>query len=190
MTDTETLGGTLVLVVGASGVGKDTVLRGARAALADDAAFVFPTRYITRPPDESEAHAQLDEREWGDLVARGCVSLHWKAHGLSYALPKVVDEHLSAGRVVICNVSRTVIEAARLKYGPAVIVLEIRASQENRAARLAARKRESLAEIAARLTRVVDTEAADTDYVVTNDGHPDAAIDAFVKLLRFQTRSG
>ena len=41
--------GTFFLVVGASGVGKDALLSGAKAALRGDDRFIFVRRTITRP---------------------------------------------------------------------------------------------------------------------------------------------
>ncbi|MGA7013248.1 MAG: phosphonate metabolism protein/1,5-bisphosphokinase (PRPP-forming) PhnN, partial [Pseudolabrys sp.] len=48
--------GRLVLVVGPSGAGKDTVITGAKAACAADSTFVFPRRVVTRPASDAEDH--------------------------------------------------------------------------------------------------------------------------------------
>ena len=56
-------GGVFFFVVGPSGVGKDTLIDGAKAALRDDARYVFATRTITRPAGApGEAHVGVSQR--------------------------------------------------------------------------------------------------------------------------------
>jgi len=56
--------GRLVLVVGPSGAGKDTLLRLAQAACADDRNVVFPRRVVTRESSEAEDNISVSPDEF------------------------------------------------------------------------------------------------------------------------------
>lgn len=169
----------LVLVVGPSGAGKDTVLNFARTHLASQPGFVFARRVITRPADATEDHAAVTEAEF--FTRR--FALSWAAHGLRYGIPAAIEADLAAGRTVIANVSRGVIDEARQLYR--CFVVEITAPSEVLAARLAARNREDASDIAARLART--QPALGADAVIVNDTTPESASAAFVAALRSVT---
>jgi ribose 1,5-bisphosphokinase len=137
----------LVLVVGPSGAGKDTLLDAARQTLADDPRFRFVRRVITRPADAGgEAHEPATAEEF---AARD-FALQWQAHGLSYGIPA---DAIEEDAVVVANVSRTVIADAARRFPTRVI--EVTAPSDVLAARLAARARETAADVAARVSRRV-----------------------------------
>lgn len=147
------MAGGLALVVGPSGAGKDTLIAGAKAALAGDARFVFPRRVVTREAVAAlEDHDSLAPEVFAAEKARGAYALDWQAHGLCYALPIALEAEMAAGRVVVANVSRHVVRAALDKYGNGHVLL-VTARPEIRAARLAGRGRESAEDVAARLRR-------------------------------------
>ena len=180
--------GAVVPVVGPSGAGKDTLLRLVRGRLAGDDGFFFARRVVTRPADASEDHASLSCRAFEEGVARGAFALHWQAHGHSYAIPAEADAAVRAGKTVIFNASRQVIPAARRRYA-ATVVIVVDAPVEVRAARLAARDRESTEEVRVRLKRVVaGFHDADADLIVDNSGAPEGAAALIVHRLQ-QTRS-
>ena len=82
------MAGTMYLVVGPSGAGKDTLLDGARQALAGDARYVFARRAITRPADAGgEEHDSVTSDEFARRRERGDFMVSWSAHGLDYGLP-------------------------------------------------------------------------------------------------------
>ncbi|MBN9309568.1 MAG: phosphonate metabolism protein/1,5-bisphosphokinase (PRPP-forming) PhnN, partial [Devosia sp.] len=75
--------GALVLVVGPSGAGKDTLIGAAKTALAGDPRFTFPRRVVTRQAMvELEDHDSIDAVEFSRQKLRGAYALDWEAHGL------------------------------------------------------------------------------------------------------------
>ena len=158
----------LIAVVGPSGAGKDTLMAGARAALAQDPRFRFVRRAITRPAEAgSEDHEALSEADFAARRAAGGFALSWGAHGLRYGIPRDIEEDIAARRVVIANLSRAVLPEASARYR--LRVLNITAPMEVLAARLAARGRERTADIAARLARdVVLPDGLDVERVMND----------------------
>lgn len=175
--------GLLVLVVGPSGAGKDTLLGRAREALGNDPEFRFVRRVITRPAAIGEDHEPVSPEEFKRRVAEGAFALRWNAHGLRYGLPAEIDDWLSNGIVVIANGSRAALSAARRKY-PDLRTIGITASPEILAERLARRGRESAKELAARLSRSKRYGIVAQDMVrIDNSGPPDVSGERLVAVL-------
>jgi ribose 1,5-bisphosphokinase len=177
--------GTLFLVVGPSGAGKDTLLDAARAALTGDPDYVFPVRDITRPTDAGgEIHREVSARAFAAKRNTGGYALCWNAHGLDYGIEAGIVAGLAAGRHVVCNVSRTAVEAARQCFQPLRVLL-VTASLPTLARRIAARGRETAEEVEARLARSVAFPLQGPDVIaIENEGTPEAAIAAFMAALR------
>ena len=173
----------LVLVVGPSGAGKDTLIAGAAAALAGDARFAFPRRVVTRVADAAEDHDTMNRDAFASALARGAFALHWQAHGLDYGIPA---DGLGSGEIIVCNVSRAIIPEALRRF-PRTSVVYVTAPPDLRAARLAGRGREAgnTGEINARLVREVggDNPAA-ADLVIDNCASVAAGTARLVAFLR------
>jgi ribulose-bisphosphate carboxylase large chain len=170
--------GTLVLVVGPSGAGKDTLLDAARRRLAGDARIRFARRVITRPAEAGgEEHEAVSDAEF----ASRRFALAWDAHGLHYGIPEQAAADVRAGRVVVANVSRTVIAQAAARFP--VQVIEVTAAPATLAARLGARGRESAADIAARLARQVPVPPGVPVLRVANDGAVEDGVRRFVEAV-------
>ncbi len=180
--------GRLVLVVGPSGAGKDTLLKGARAACAYDPAVVFPRRVVTRPKSETEDHDSIDAAAFARAAGEGAYALWWQAHGHSYGIPAAIDQDIRAGRTVVCNVSRTVVDSARRRYG-FVTVVEITAPEPVLQSRLTSRQRSGDGDIAQRLDRSAQVERLfSPDIIIRNVGRPDGGIRRLIRAIRTSTR--
>ena len=171
----------LVLVVGPSGAGKDSLLNAAREAFRDDARIHFVRRVITRPRDHGRSDRGGEDHEPvtdAEFVVRD-FALSWTAHGLHYGIPA---EAMRAAPVVVANVSRGVIGEAAAHS--AIHVIEVTAPPAVLAARLKARGRESAGDVARRLSRsatIPDGVTVTTGY---NDGSLAEGVERFVAALR------
>jgi len=169
----------LVLVVGPSGAGKDTLLEAVRRELAGDARVRFVRRVITRPATAGgEDHESVSDTAF---CARD-FALQWQAHGLRYGIPADIAGDLARGVTVVANVSRTVIAEAAERFP--VRVIEVTAPPDVLAARLSLRGRETAADAAERLSRSVALPAGVPVHTVVNDGTVEQGAQRFLAALR------
>ncbi|MDF1855537.1 phosphonate metabolism protein/1,5-bisphosphokinase (PRPP-forming) PhnN [Pseudooceanicola sp.] len=170
--------GRLIAIVGASGVGKDSVMQALVSARPD---LHLVQRAITRTAEAGgEVFEAVTPQAFRSRVAAGAFALSWQAHGLDYGIPRTVDAVLAAGHDALVNLSRDVLASAAARF-PGMIVIQLTADPATLAARLAARGREAPADIARRLARA-DAALPDgiTALVVDNSGPIEAAVTAIL----------
>jgi ribose 1,5-bisphosphokinase len=135
--------GTLIIIVGNSGSGKDSLLKEALAGWPENKAKVKITRrYITRPPHETEPFHSVTPEEFATMKTNNKFCLTWHVYGLDYGVPNEISEWLEQGELVIVNVSRAVIPDAR-KIFPELKVIFVKVPFEVTLARIKSRARES-----------------------------------------------
>lgn len=174
----------LILVVGPSGAGKDSLIDGARATFTGDPSVHFAHRCVTRPTGAGgEDHFALSEAAFAATERAGGFLLSWRAHGLAYGVPCDVEDLRRQGVAVIANVSRGVVDEARRLHGP-VGVVAVDASPAVLAERLLRRGREDRSDIAARLARAAALPTGADVRRVVNDADLPAGIDAFIAAVQ------
>ncbi len=164
----------LIVVVGPSGAGKDSVLRAwaeLRAATGTGA-FIHPAqRVITRPADGgAEQHEAVSHEDFAALQETGALATAWQAHGLHYGVRHRALAPLAAGGWVVLNSSRAHLPTL-LQQAPRLSVIEITAPPAMLAQRLAGRGREDAAAVSARLQREVPAVRADLTLVNDSSLH-------------------
>ncbi|MBI5128679.1 MAG: phosphonate metabolism protein/1,5-bisphosphokinase (PRPP-forming) PhnN [Rhodopseudomonas palustris] len=179
--------GRLVLVVGPSGAGKDTLLGIARIACLGESGVTFARRVVTREPSPAEDNLQSTPEAFRAMIAAGEFALHWQAHGHSYGVLRTIDNDIRAGRTVVANVSRTVIAQARQAYANAVVV-QITAPPDVLARRIALRARSSDAMSSDRIGRTVGGEIA--DFTIMNIASPDDHAGELLAIIRGAPEAG
>ena len=177
--------GRLVYVIGPSGAGKDSLISYARQRLGAGR-HVFARRHITRPADSGgEDHIAITPADFDLRCTKGRFALSWRGNGLGYGVGVEIDVWLDSGRHVVLNGSRGYLPSAAARY-PSLLPVLIAIDPAVLRQRLAARGRETAAEIEARIQRAMELDGIDHPalVVIANNGPLAEAGEAFVALLR------
>lgn len=179
--------GVLCLVVGPSGVGKDSLLAGVRDRL--DGRLRFPRRVITRPADAGgEDHEAVAAQQFAELEEAGELGLSWHAHGLAYGIRSSALRELEAGRGVVVNVSRSILDEVRQAF-PRVHVFSITAPEAALRRRLQGRGREDADSIEARIARALAFRIEGPDVTeIANDADLPTGVERLARALEAVNR--
>jgi ribose 1,5-bisphosphokinase len=129
-----------------------------------------------------EDHDSVSAAEFEQGVSDGAYAITWEAHGLRYGLPAGLWDEFLAGRVVVFNTSRAIVQRT-MEMFPGTQVVLVEATAKVRAKRLGGRGRENEAQVAARLAREVPA-ALEGAIRVDNSGDLKSGVAAFIAALR------
>ncbi len=176
--------GKLVLVVGNSGSGKDSIMKGVKERYPSDLISLYLTqRYITRPYSDTEDNIAVTPEDFKIMSLQGEFVLEWHIYGLDYGVPIEIDEWLKKGHPVLVNVSRSIVKKARKIYQNIVVVF-IDVPFEITLKRVKERARESGVRLEERILRARQNQyIPDADFIVDNSGDLEDAINEFLSYL-------
>ncbi len=150
----------VLLITGASGTGKDSLIALARDYYRNGKGISFVKRYITRLPDENEQNYYVDQEAFSLLCKNDFFISHWQAHGNLYGIARSQLFHTGDDRLAIVSVSRGSIKDFEQNFSK-VITLCLTVDKKNLRKRLLRRGRESNAAIEKRLARSTYPVAAE-----------------------------
>ncbi len=177
--------GSLFLLIGNSGSGKDSLIRWALQNWPKNKVPpLVPTRVITRPPSpETEEFKSVSEAEFQKLAETGAFSMQWKSYDIHYGIPKEIETALAQGRSVLVNVSRQIVEEARTKF-PNVYVIFVYVPFHITEARIRARAREQGKDLEERIERARQNQTyPSADFVIDNSGNLETAGNQLLNFL-------
>ena len=171
----------IILIVGPSGAGKDSLLKICRQAFYDCQDILFLPRYVTRMPDDNEQNYFVDQAGFNMLKNNGFFFIDWQAHGNSYGI--ILDPLMKKDRhAVIISVSRTVIDAFEKVFDD-VSTIFITAPDDVLRDRLADRNRESGEARDSRLARANLQPEARNLFCFENAGMLEETAPKFIELM-------
>ena len=177
--------GTLFLIVGNSGSGKDSIITGVIKEFPSNLIQIYaPKRYITRPPSEFERNISITIKDFKELEEKGKFALKWHIYELDYGVPIDIEKWLKKGHPVIVNVSRTVIEMARKKYKNTKVVF-VEVPFEITLQRIRDRKRENEELLKKRIERAKQNQKLQmADFIVDNSGELNDAVYQLIEYIK------
>ncbi len=183
--------GKLIYLMGASGAGKDTLLKAVRPLMDEEQEatkrpLIIMQRHITRPASnnaDDEQHKACTEEDFLHALAAGEYTMHWQSHGLHYGISKSIYSHLQQGALVLVNGSREYLPQAQQTF-PELIPLLVQVKAEALRARLMARGRESQEDIERRVQRATQYNPShDKMIVIDNSQALDSTLHYFKALI-------
>ena len=168
----------IVLIVGPSGVGKDTLLKYSKKVLKENSTFNFVKRYITRKPDSNEKNYYVQEEAFDLLKKEDFFVSSWQAHENLYGISKSSVQN----GVNIISISRSHVQDFERVYDE-VYTIHVTIPKELLLQRLRLRARESEAEIMQRFKRTYETIDAKNLIEFDNSKNIEASCEAFVTIL-------
>ncbi len=178
--------GQLFYLMGASGVGKDSLIDYQRRHLPADAPVRLVRRHITRPAGAGgENHIAMTPGAFQERLDAGGFAMHWRSHGYAYGIDRDIDDELAKGWQMVVNGSRHYLEAATRRY-PNLFPILVSVSHDYLLERLQRRGRERNDQIEQRLQRAeaLDAQVKDRAYaVLVNDGPLEIAGQQLLTLI-------
>ncbi len=176
-------------IIGASGVGKDTLMNYARRNLsAENQKIIFLHRYITRPANAGgENHIELSDVEFEVRRENGLFCMNCDSHGYRYGIGLESKQLIDEGFSVVVNGSREYAEEA-IKIFPNLVPVLITVNDDELAERLHGRGRETAAEIEKRLARAAQYNQLDLPNLqrIDNSDWNDEAGNQLIEILKNQ----
>ena len=179
----KTFEGYLILVIGNSGSGKDSIIK--EVIRRNQTLNLYsPKRYITREPSDDENNIFITDEEYHLISNQGKFALEWEIYNLKYGVPIEIDNWLQKGYHVIVNVSRTVVDEAKQKYQKCKVVF-VEVPFQIIKKRLQARGRENKAGLKERIERAEKNQKyLDADFIIDNSGSLESSVNQFLNNIK------
>ncbi len=176
--------GILILVVGNSGSGKDSIISEVVKNFPSNLKEIhLARRYITRPVSKTEDNIAITPKLFKEMSFQEKFALEWHIYDLDYGIPIDIDDWLKRGHIVIVNVSRTIVKKARSIYRN-ILVIFINVPFDITLKRVKERARESGKLLHDRIQRAKENQNfPDADFIVDNSGELEIAINQFLSYL-------
>lgn len=172
----------VLLLVGPSGSGKDTLLRSAKNHFGQNGRLGFVRRYITRPPDDNEDNFYVDAKGFLILKKSDFFISTWQAHQNHYGISRHAINGNSGHQSLLCSISRDAISDFETTFAHTTTI-HVTASMDALRQRLRMRGREQASEIEKRLERAAKPVRAKDLITFDNSSDLQRSITNFIALL-------